>query len=396
MRRWILRIGILLGIVLAGLALRATFFAPKPIEVQGIEVAPGRVEETVSNSRAGTVKARRRAQLSPETGGRVLEIPHREGEHVKAGDVLLRLDTRVQEAQIDLSRRELQAAQAQRSQACASAERSDRELARLRRLAKEGIISADALDQAQTAAQTAHAACRAAAAGVEQGQAAVELSRRRTDLYVLRAPFDGIVADVAIEVGEYTTPSPPAVPVPPVLDIIDPASIYVSAPMDEVDSSRIRPGQPARVTIDAYPGRSFTGQVRRVAPYVVDREEQNRTVEIEVNLENVPADVRLLPGTSADVEVILQAREGALRIPTPALLEGNKVLVAKNGVLEERPIQIGIKNWDWTEVLSGVSAGDFVVTSLDRPEVKAGAKVTTTLQAPAGSGAGNPARPSSP
>jgi HlyD family secretion protein len=387
---------VLLGIVLAGLALRATLLAPKPIEVQGIQVAAGRVEETVSNSRAGTVKARRRAQLSPETGGRVLEIPHREGEHVKAGDVLLRLDSRVQQAQTDLSRRELQAVQAQRAQACFAAERAERELGRMRRLAGEGIVSTDLLDQAQTSAQTSRAACRAAAAGVEQAHAAVELTRRQADLHVLRAPFDGIVADVAIEVGEYTTPSPPAVPVPPVLDIIDPASIYVSAPMDEVDSSRIRPGQTARVTIDAYPGRSFSGQVRRVAPYIVDREEQNRTVEIEVGLENVPADVRLLPGTSADVEVILQAREGSLRIPTPALLEGNKVLVARSGVLEERPLQIGIKNWDWTEVRSGLSAGDFLVTSLDRPEVKAGAKVTTAPQAePAGS-SGRSAKPPSP
>ncbi|HEX2645404.1 MAG TPA: hypothetical protein VHU81_20565, partial [Thermoanaerobaculia bacterium] len=75
-------------------------------------------------------------------------------------------------------------------------------------------------------------------------------------------------------------------------------------------------------------------------------------------------------------------------------LEGNKVLVAKSGVLEERAVQIGVKNWDWTEVLSGLSAGDFVVTSLDRPEVKAGAKVTTALQA--GSTSSKPANPSSP
>lgn len=379
MRRWMIRIAVVLGLVLVGLALRATVFATKPLEVEVAEVARGRVEETVSNSRAGTVKARRRAQLSPEVGGRVLEIPHREGERVKAGDVLLRLDSRVQQAQIDLTRRELQAAVAQRAQACLAAERAEREVGRLRRLAKEGIVSADLLDQAQTSAETSRAACRAAGAGVEQGQAAVELSRRQTDLLVLRAPFDGIVADVAIEVGEYTTPSPPAVPVPPVLDIIDPASVYVSAPMDEVDSARIQPGQTARVTIDSYPGQAFTGRVRRIAPYVLDREEQNRTVEIEVEIDAVPASVRLLPGTSADVEVILQAREGVTRIPTPSLLEGNKVLVvageAGDEVLEERAVRIGIRNWDWTEALGGVEPSDLVVTALDRPEVKAGARV---------------------
>lgn len=376
MRRWIVRIVVVLGIVLAGLALRMTVFKPEPIEVMVTAVGRGQVEQTVSNSRAGTVKAARRSQISPEIGGRVVEIPFREGERFERGDVLLRLNPSVPEAQITLSRRELQAAQAQRQQACLGADRAERERDRLRRLAADGIISTDALDQAQTAAETAAAACRAARAFVEQAEAGVELADRQRGLTVIRAPFGGIVADVSVELGEYTSPSPPGLPIPPVIDIIDPESIYISAPMDEVDSARIHPGQPVRVTIDAYPGRSFAGRVTRVAPYVLDVEEQNRTVEIEVGLEDLPEDVRLLPGTSADVEIILTVKEDSLRVPTPALLEGNKVLVVNGeGVLEERQLQIGLKNWDWTEVASGVQPGDRVVTSLDQPEIQAGAEV---------------------
>jgi HlyD family secretion protein len=377
MRRWLVRLAVVLGIVLAGFALRATVFAPEPLEVRVREAARGRVEETVTNSRAGTVKARHRAQLSPEVGGRVLEIPYREGERVAAGDVVLRLDPGIQQAQIALQRRELQAAEAQRRQACVAAERARREAGRLRQLAAEGIVSADLLDQAQTSAEAAEAACRAAQAGVEQARAAVGLGERQAAQTVLRAPFSGVVADVAVEVGEWTTPSPPALPVPPVLDIIDPESLYVSAPMDEVDSARIQPGQPARVTIDSYPGRQFQGRVLRVAPFVLDREEQNRTVEIEVGIDDLPPDVRLLPGTSADVEVILLVRDDVLRIPTPALIEGNKALVAEDGVLAERQLRIGVRNWDWTEVVHGLSSGDQVVVSLDRPEVKVGARVRT-------------------
>jgi HlyD family secretion protein len=113
------------------------------------------------------------------------------------------------------------------------------------------------------------------------------------------APFAGVVAEVSIEAGEWTTPSPPGLPIPPVIDLIDISSLYVSAPMDEVDSARIRTGQTVRVTVDSHPGRSFPGHVRRVAPYVLDLEAQNRTVEIEVVLE-----ILALPrcsGTSADV-----------------------------------------------------------------------------------------------
>lgn len=388
MRRWLIRIAILVVLVAAGLVLRATVFRPKPIEVQAQPVGRGRVEETVTNTRAGTVKARRRAQLAPEVGGRILSITHREGERVKAGEVLMRLDASLNEAQVTLSRRELQAMEAQREQACLTVERSRRELSRLSRLAKEGILSADALDQAQTATRTAEASCRSARAAVEQARAGVDLSSRRVQQSVIRAPFDGVVGDLSVEVGEWTTPSPPGMPIPPVMDILDPDSIFISAPMDEVDSSRIHAGQPVRVTVDAYPGRSFTGHVRRIAPFVLDVEEQNRTVEIEVDLDSIEegGDVRLLPGTSADVEVVLEVRPDVPRVPTPALLEGGRVLVVrrdrKASKLEERKVRTGLRNWDWTEVLDGLSPGEMVVTSLDKPEIKAGAEVTVA-QTPA-------------
>src|SRR5215470_1432275 len=160
MRRWTIRLLILLGIVAVGLALRATVLAPKPIEVTVTEVSRGRVESTITNSRAGTIKARRRAQISPEVGGRAVAIPHREGEMVKAGDLLLRLNDSVIQGQVAVSHRALQAAEAQRQQTCTGAERSHRELDRQRKLAAEGIISADSLDAVQSAAEAADAACR--------------------------------------------------------------------------------------------------------------------------------------------------------------------------------------------------------------------------------------------
>jgi HlyD family secretion protein len=152
MRRWLIRIAVVAVLVAAGFALRATVLRPDPIEVSTVSLSKGRVEETVTNTRAGTVKARRRAQLAPEVGGRVVFIARREGDRVKTGEVLMRLDASVTEAQVSLSRREQQAVDAQRQQACLAAERARRELGRISRLAKEGIVSADLLDQAQTSA----------------------------------------------------------------------------------------------------------------------------------------------------------------------------------------------------------------------------------------------------
>jgi HlyD family secretion protein len=184
-----------------------------------------------------------------------------------------------------------------------------------------------------------------------------------------------VVAEMQTEVGEWVSPSPPALPIPPVVDILAPGSVYISAPMDEVDSARISSGQPVRVSVDSHPGRHFAGQVTRVAPYVLDVEAQNRTVEIEVDLDDADWAARLLAGTSADVEVILDERTNVLRIPTPALMEGNRVLMVESERLVERPVEIRLRNWDYTEIVEGLEEGDQVVVSLDRPEVQPGARV---------------------
>jgi HlyD family secretion protein len=373
-RRLLSRSLLLVGLVALVAALRLTAFAPDPVPVRVVAAEKGRVEETVTNSRAGTVKARRRAKLAPETGGRVLELPRRRGARVRKGDLLLRVDDALQRAQLRLAEDERKAALAQRDQACLAAERAVRERDRTRALAANGIVSPDLIDSVDSQARTADAACRAARAAADRADSSVGLARATLDKTVLLAPFDGVVADTFIEVGEWTSPSPPALPIPPVLDLIDTRSIYISAPMDEVDSARIKKGQPARVTVDSRPGEHFAARVVEVAPYVTDRLEQNRTVEIELELPDEVVAASLLPGTSADAEVILTARDGVLRVPTSALLEGGKVLVLEGERLVEKPLSLGLRNWDFTEVTGGLDEGARVVVSLDRPEVKAGAK----------------------
>lgn len=374
MRKWVKRLLIVIALVAIAIALKATVFKTDPVPVEVTPVARGRVEETVTNSRAGTVKARRRANLSPEYGGQVMELPFREGDRVAAGDVLLRIEDSLQRARLELARKDLEAFQAERQRACLAAERAGRELERTRRLAQEEIVSTDLLDEMDSGKRTADAACAAAAANVERASAAVAVARTELEKTVVRAPFAGVIAELATEVGEWTTPSPPALPVPPVIDMLDPSSIYISAPMDEVDSARISTGLPTRVTVDSHRDRSFAGEVSRVAPYVLDIEAQNRTVEIEVELQNPDASAILLPGTSADVEIILKVHEDTLRIPTSSLMEGGKVLLLEEGRLVERQVEQGLRNWDFTEITAGLNEGEKIVVSLDRQEIEAGAR----------------------
>jgi len=369
MRRWWIRLAILAVIIIAIWILKVTVFAPDPIEVRVQPVAKGLVEATVTNSRAGTVKARQRAKLSPEIGGQVVEIPFREGDRVTKGDVVLRIDDGTQQAQLRLTERELDAASAESERACLAADQASREYKRARQLADESILSVDLLDKAESARATSNAACKATEAQEARFRAAVSLARVELGKATLIAPFDGIVAELSVEVGEWTTPSPPGLPIPPVVDILDPSSIFIAAPMDEVDSASIHADLPVRVTIDSHRGQEFPGVVTRVAPYVLDLQEQNRTVEVEVELADAEFATTLLPGTSADIEVILEARAEVLRIPTGALMEGNRALVLEENLLVERDLEIGIRNWNFAEVTSGLSEGDKVVVSLDSAEI---------------------------
>jgi HlyD family secretion protein len=365
---------IILFVGLSGWALERTVLRADPVLVTVTTVERGRVEQTVTNSRAGTIKAARRARLSPEAGGLVIALPFREGDRVEEGEVVLRLSAQVPGAQVEVARWELATAKARAREACLAAELARREINRNQQLARDGIVSSEIVDRLENVAKTREAGCEAAERAVEGAVAGLGLASADLDRTVLRAPFDAVVADLAVEVGEWATPSPAAMPVPPVIDLLDPSSIYVSAPMDEVDSARLTVGQSVSITADPFPGRVFAGRLRRVAPFVLDVEQQNRTVEVEVDFLD-PADrLRLLPGTSADIEVLLEARDGALRLPTPVVIEGRRVLLLEGDHLISRLVATGLRNWDFTEILGGVAEGDQVVDSLDRKDVMAGAR----------------------
>ena len=158
--------------------------------------------------------------------------------------------------------------------------------------------------------------------------------------------------------------------------LIDPEHLYVRAELDEVDLGPLRVGMVVRVTLDPYKDRRPAGKIVRIAPFVSEAQEQNRTLEVEVELGAGIEGLELKPGTSADVEVILRERDGVLRIPSQALLEGNRVLVAgADGRARAVALKIGLKNWEFAEVLEGLTEGDSVIVSLENEAVKDGALV---------------------
>jgi HlyD family secretion protein len=347
---------------------------PKPIAVVLAEITQGRVESSIANTRAGTVEACMRTKLSATMGGRIEVLAVREGDKVKKGQLLMKLWNDDQQAQSALAMAQVETARKRVIEICTVATNAEREADRQTSLFKQGFVSSSRDEQASADAQARRAGCDAAKADVVQTQARVNATRVEQNRTVLYAPFAGTVAKIVGEVGEYSTPSPPGVPTPPAIDLIDDTCLYVRAPMDEVDAPKISAGQTVRISFDALPKQSFPGTVKRVAPYVSAVEKQARTVDIEATLDAEKSPPRLLVGYSADVEVVLAVRESVVRVPTSALQEGARVLIAEpDGTLQERRVKTGLANWEFTEVLEGLAAGDKVVTSLEREGVKAGA-----------------------
>ncbi|WP_313953848.1 efflux RND transporter periplasmic adaptor subunit, partial [Accumulibacter sp.] len=274
---------------------------PKPVAVVLRQIERGLVESTIANTRAGTVEACQRTKLSPIVGGRIELLAVKEGDRVSKGQLLMKLWNDDQQAQSAWYVAQVATARQRVSEACAVAANAEREAERQTSLRAQGFVSSAKEETARSEAKARRAGCAAAQADVLQAEARVRLTRVEQGRTVLYAPFAGTVAKIVGEVGEYSTPSPPGVPTPPAIDLIDDSCLYIKAPMDEVDAPRIAAGQPVRISLDALPKRSFPGKVKRVAPYVSALEKQARTVDIEADFDDPAAPGKLLVGYSADI-----------------------------------------------------------------------------------------------
>ncbi len=346
-----------------------------PITVTAVYPEIKTVEQTVSNTRAGTIDACRRSRMSPAMGGQIASLHVKEGDLVQKDQILIELWNKESKARVKEAKARVKAAERSAQQVCILSDRAQREAKRKTELLERGLASEEDTETAVSNAESQSAACDAALTQVEVYQASVEVIEASLERTMLIAPFDGIIAEIEGELGEYVTPSPVGVATKPTVDLIDSSCIYISAPIDEIDAPEVVSGMTARITMDAFGNQEFPATVRRVAPYVLDLEKQARTVEIEAVFDN--PDQTLLPGYSADIEVIIDRVENTLSIPTQTIMRDNFVYVidTETMTLTKKQIEVGIGNWQYTEVTNGLSEDDQVVLSVDREGVKAGVKV---------------------
>jgi len=367
----------LIVIVTTGLVLLSGWYysRPKPIPVEITTVETSDVESTIVNTRAGTVKSCQRSNLAPASGGQIAKIWIKEGDHVEKGQVLLELWNHDLRAQKDLAQRQLTTAQERKRETCILADNAQREFVRTQQLVAKGFVSSQRVDDAHANANSRRASCEATISDIKRAEAQIRVAQAAIERTIITAPFSGIIGHISGELGEFTTASPPGIPTPPTIDLIDDRCLYVSAPMDEVDAPKIQIDQEARITLDAMPDKIFPGKIRRIAPFVTEIEKQARTVDIEVDFQQDPAP-GLLVGYSADIEVVLARKNEVLRIPTQTLRQNNKVwLVDSSNHLIEQSVEVGLSNWSFTEIISGLKHGDRILLSFDHDGIREGALV---------------------
>ncbi len=375
------------------------------IEVDVFEVKSGPIEEYVTAVSAGTVKSRRESVLSAEVGGRVSEVGAAEGDMKKKGDLLAvlsdpELDRQVEGAQADflsaqegLRQAEARLDEAERKYRAESA-RAANNLKKIRddqqragALFRGGFISKSEMEQADMLLANAEEESRIAAAGesavraigremesirarMESAKAkAASLVNRRSKLRIT-APYGGVVTKKTVEVGETKAPGAP------LFVLADPGDIFIEAPIDESESAKIKVGQKAKLYPDAYLGETFTGQVSEIKPTVEVSKEVSRANTIRVLASSPPKPLRL--GMSVDVEVRTGGKDNVMLAPSSAVMEreGQKfVYVVRDGKVTRKNVTSGISNWERTEILSGISQGDAVVTSLEIKNLNPGSRV---------------------
>jgi HlyD family secretion protein len=328
MKRLIIAILVLVVVLVAG------FFAWQGFgsgNGGGLEVETARIEARDLSRRVastGSIAPLITVEVGSQLSGQILELMADFNDEVEAGQIIARLDpqtfeTRVREAQATLEVAEAQVAvsQANLSRSQSELREADRAYERARELLDRGTFSRVQFDAAETARDSARAAVQVSQANLrnsratlDQRQASLESAQVDLERATIRSPIDGVVIDRRVDVGQTVAASLNA----PVLFMIarDLSRIQIEARVDESDIGQIAVGQPVTFEVDAFRERSFSGAVRQVRLAAIT--EQN-VVTYTVVIEADNPGQRLLPGMTANVNIITGDVQGALTVPATAL-----------------------------------------------------------------------------
>ncbi len=353
------------------------------IEVRMAEI--GRRDLVASVTASGNIRARRSVDISSDVSARVAELLVREGDDVSAGQVLLRLDRTQLEAARARAQASVSQSRAQAAQQRANLTRQSREYDRIRGLWVRDtlLVSRQQVEDAETNLEVARANMDSAEYGVQVAEASLEEAEDRLGKTVFRAPMDGKVTRLNVDVGETVVVGTMNNPGSLVLTISDLSIVEVVVQMDETDVPRVSLGDSARISIDAFPDRVFSARVTEIGnsairpPSQTASSGQQAAIDFEVVLTLDRSETNLRPDLSATADIVIDQRDDAVAVPIIALtvredttavdakgkaaeIEG--VFVVLDGVATFRAVVVGIAGDEYFEVIEGLEPGETVVS----------------------------------
>lgn len=379
LRRWLVPGLFALAVALL-VAVSISRRAPTVRVVEVREPLPG--EQQTELSAAGYVDSRRRSVIAPQIPGRLVDVTVEEGEAVKAGQVIARLDDRDARVALERAEAEVRAAEARLAVTRAQAANAQRTTNRTRNLARQGVIPSAQLLDVETAGSAALEELNAASAQLVAARRAREAARLQLSHTVVRAPFTGTVARKLADEGAVLAPAAlEGTNLGGIIELVDLGALEVEAEVSEEQLSRIRAGQPALIFLDAFPDRAFSATVGTVRP-AIDRSKATATVM--VRFQSVPEGA--LPDMGAKVSFLreplppdaLDPKALPPRVPADAVVQnegGPAVWVVKDGRVEWQPVRVGPRVGDEVALEAGPPAGTQVVVAPDAGKLRPGRRV---------------------
>lgn len=363
--------------------------APREVEVQAPSRRP--IVETITAS--GTVEPVEEADIAPQIIGRVIEVLVEDGDRVKKGDVLVRLDQTEANARLTSADARIERLNAAISSARTSLEKARRDLTRTERLTSRNVSTPTELLDMRTEFEVAGATLAMAERDLAESRAMKITASQELSYTTILAPIDGVVSGCEVEVGEVVIAGTTNLPGSTLMSVADLGRMRVRADVDETDVPLVASGQPARIYLQADLLTPIPGSVSRVAPKGKLAEE---VVTFETLIEvDSPSGATLKPGMTATIEIEVRRADDALSVPVQAVVSRRKkdlpdtkavrdwveraplapgersqeaesryvrlVFVAERGIARARPVEVGLSDERRVEVLDGLGPEDRVI-----------------------------------
>ena len=331
-------------------------------------------------SASGEIKPKKSINISAQVPGRIIKIGVVEGQEVKAGDFLLKLDSTQYEAIADRDQNFIRAANADLIQAEARLQRDKGSFGRQQKLFADDLISKDQLEAAQAQYDVSQAQVNAIGFQIKQADASLKSTLDNLAKTTYNSPIDGIITSLRVEEGEVAIIGTMNNPGTVLLTIADLSVMEVEVEVDETDVIGVALGQTARVRVDAFPDKVFEGKVTEIGSSALQQStagvstQESKDFKVVVTLEN-PSE-RLKPGLSASADIVVAEKKQALAVPISALVLRDKPGAAPDASAKEEegvyvveasrakfvPVVKGITGGMMIEVASGLTDGQELVT----------------------------------